>query len=136
MLHMRQIPRPDWARLSYSSQDAPPQVIAAIQAHWDDILSLIHQAVEEYVNDDNLCFTDGKNFPDRNRLTGEYYLRDESFEWYAEDEMCNISLTVCCLEYPWLPNMVETNYLGFLMGLYCSASGWPCEVTSMDSASI
>jgi hypothetical protein len=111
MPKMTRIPRPAWARLP-------------------------NTPVEEYVNDDNLCFTDGENFPDRNRLTGEYYVTDESYEYSAEDGLCVVSLSVHCLEHPWLPDMVNVDYLGFLISLECPASGWPCQLMSMDSASI
>ena len=44
-------------------------------------MQLVHDAVEDYVNDDSLTFDNSDNyqFPVRSRLAGEYYVSDFTY---------------------------------------------------------
>jgi hypothetical protein len=40
---------------------------------------MVHQAVTEYINDDELCNDNDDMFPQRSLLTGRYYVSDVSY---------------------------------------------------------
>ena len=40
---------------------------------------MVHQAVSEYINDDELCNDDDDMFPQRSLLTGRYYVSEVSY---------------------------------------------------------
>ncbi|MGG3889897.1 hypothetical protein [Metabacillus fastidiosus] len=50
----------------------------------DEILSIVHKRVFEYINDDDLCFDDCENlFPAHSKLTGNYYIDSVSYINYV-----------------------------------------------------
>lgn len=48
--------------------------------HKSDIMKMVEKEVLEYLNDENCCNDDEDMFPKRKYLTGEWYLREISFE--------------------------------------------------------
>ena len=63
------------------------------------LLCAVHLEVEEYVNTPEL-HGEGESFPDRSRMTGEYYIGAETYIahrdalWFQSGVMCR------CLEKP------------------------------------
>jgi len=74
---------------------------ASIQRRRDRLLRVVHQAVEDYLNDPQLYFTDDDDgFPNRERLTGQYYVADESYTAHEGPAWFQIGVMCRCLERP------------------------------------
>ena len=50
------------------------------KTHESDIIKMVEKEVLEYLNDEDCCNDDEYMFPKRKYLTGEWYLREVSFE--------------------------------------------------------
>jgi hypothetical protein len=135
---MTLIPAPAWAD--------PPRIMLrdmwlddyeAIQEHRDRLVAAVHKAVEKYLNTRGLSFTsDEDGFPNRTRMTGEYYLSDEYYEGNRPDGF-KINVHCRCLEKPWQPGATEPDdYLGLDVWLLCKPKRWTFTVQAVDSSSI
>jgi hypothetical protein len=126
MLHMTQIAVPGWAReLTVEvDEDFGEEEYRRLSAHREQILDAVHEAVEQYVNDENYAYDD--QFPQRNKMTGEYYISSEGYSIYTErtpprrgerqwrfgPKQWRFSLSAHCLEKRWLDNQTDFDYLG------------------------
>lgn len=101
------------------------------------MLSVVHGAVTEYVNDPDLvCDLEG-HFPQKERLTGEYYVGNEYYETEVGPVHYIISIQTRFMEKPWLPNQSDFEYLGLEVWLACyPEKDWEFSVTGIDSSSI
>jgi hypothetical protein len=112
---------------------------AAIQRHRSKLLSAVHRAVEEYLNDPRLYFDgDEEGFPHRRRLTGGYYIRGESYTAHRDPTWFQISVKCACLEPPKAGMDRDDDYLGLDVWLKCVPGRWSSfEVyRNTDSSSI
>lgn len=126
---------PQWARPARFDGTAPRAVRQDVLNRAGKILRLVHGCVSDYLNDDSLCFADGENFPDRNRLTGEYYVGNLSV---VEDGAgaYQVSIRARCLEKSQLSSDESQDYLGLEVRLFCPGIGQPFEFMGADSQSL
>ena len=137
-LRMRRIEPPSWARSRETRiEDLPPETHDAIQRERDALLEFVHREVQEYIDDPGLCFPD-TSFPNRTRLTGEYYIGGESY--FVDPDACRVRISVKCRclggPKPGVPR--DDDYLGLEVWLTCNLGRSPrFEVyRNTDSASI
>ncbi len=78
---MTRIEPPPWAtQPDLAIEGVSVSDYRAIQRRRDRLLKAVHRTVEEYLNDPRLYFSAGEDgFPNRDRLTGEYYIGGESY---------------------------------------------------------
>jgi hypothetical protein len=111
---------------------------AAIQRRRDRMLRAVHREVEAYLNDPRLYFTgDEDGFPDRDRLTGEYYIGGEAYIAHADPTWFQIGVICRCLERPRGRGGRADDYLGLEVWLRCEPGRWSFTVfRNTDSSSI
>jgi hypothetical protein len=137
---MTRIEPPGWATQPDLSITAVTVAeYAAMQRHRDKLLRVVHREVEAYLNDPRLVFDgDDVGFPHRLRLTGTYYIGNESYIAHRDPAWFQISIMCRCLKLP-KPGMDgEDDYLGLEVWLKCVPGRWASfEVfRNTDSSSI
>ena len=118
------IPSPDWAReTSVSVADKFGHgEYERLSVQRQEVLDTVQRAVQQYVNDDALT-SDGDDglFPQRQKLTSEYYISGEHYWVYTEqrpphrgERQYRFSLMTRCLEKPRHENQQDSDadYLG------------------------
>ena len=116
---MKQIPPPDWAPKPGIEMDGLTNAeYAAIQAHRGQLLGVVHQELEEYLNAQGL-YSEGESFPDRLRMTGEYYIGSENYLRQGTTGWIQISIMCRCLEGPKNGLHRHDDYLGLEVWLRC-----------------
>jgi hypothetical protein len=139
MFRMQRIEVPSWARR--------PDVwlhgmrlsdYHAIQQHRDRLLDAVHQEVELYLNANDLCFVaDEDGFPNRSKMSGEYYIGSESYAAQAGLIWYQISVACRCLEKPVRTHQSDFDYLQLEVWLRCDPADWSFTVfRNTDSSSI
>jgi hypothetical protein len=120
----RSVDPPDWATQPCLEIDSLTAAeFATIQRHRALLLKIVHREVENYLNDPLLC-PEGGSFPDRLRLTGEYYIGAESYTAHREPDWFQISVMCRCLEHPKAGVPREDDYLGLEVWLKCVPGRW------------
>ncbi|MBY0459131.1 MAG: hypothetical protein K2V38_17485 [Gemmataceae bacterium] len=95
---------------------------AAIQAHRPKLLRAVHREVTAYLNDPRLVFDgDEDGFPHLLRLTGEYYLGDESYTAHRDPDWFQIGVMCRFLEHG---DDRPDDYLGLEVWLKCVPRRW------------
>jgi hypothetical protein len=116
---MNRIDPPEWARQPVRNiTGVTTAEYAAIQRNRDELLRIVHREVEDYLNTPGL-FGEGESFPDRLRMTGEYYIGDESYIAHHNPAWFQISVKCRCLERPKSGLARDDNYLGLEVWLKC-----------------
>ena len=140
MLKMKRIPAPDWAKPFAVTVDKGfgEREYSLLLPHHDKMLESVHQAVEQYVNDDQKTAqgseraeTEEEYFiPDTTKLTGEYYIAWEYYyrvrATYPKPSLFrrrqptelfhSVSVMVHCLEAPQTSLQTTFDYLGLNVG--------------------
>lgn len=123
MLKVYQIDPPSWARkpeinLEEEFGEFEHQRLHMLRAV---LLRQVQEIVEKYLGDESAQQeADGeRGFPDITKMTGEYYIADESYHQYVKQCPPNrgqkslwFSLMVRCLEKPFVENQQNFDYLG------------------------
>ena len=138
MFRLTRIDPPDWARQpSVSIEGVTAEEYAAIQRHRDKLLRAVHQEVETYLNTPGL-YGEGESFPDRLRMTGAYYIGDESYIAHRKPAWLQISIMCHCLERPKAGMDRDDDYLGLQVWLKCVPERWSSfkVFRNTDSSSI
>lgn len=136
---MTLVPKPAWARPhDVSLFDMWLSTYHRIQQHRDQLLEHVQREVEDYLNTPGLyCEGDEDSFPNRSRMTGEYYISNESYRQHVGPAWVQIGVQCHCLEKPWLPSRVDRDYLGLHVWIKCTEEDWSFEVNgNTDSSSI
>jgi hypothetical protein len=136
---MTRIEAPSWAtqpRLEIMNVSVAE--FARIQTHRRRMLAHVNRELEAYLNDSRLYFTGtADGFPNRDRMTGEYYLGGESYIAHADPTWFQIGVMCHCLEQPWGPFVRVKDYLGLEVWLRCTPRRWSFSVfRNTDSSSI
>ncbi|MGG3798522.1 hypothetical protein [Metabacillus fastidiosus] len=101
---------------------------------WDEILSIVHKEVFDYINDEDLCFDDCENlFPTRSKLTGNYYIDSVSYINYVNPAGFQITISTRLTERLLTS---EDDYLGLEVVLFAKSVNDTFEVWGIDSSSI
>ncbi len=111
----------------------------AIQRHRDKLLHFVHCEVEEYLKDPELVFEGNEvGFPHRRKLTGTYYIANESYIAHAAPPWFQICVKCHFLEPPKAGIERDDDYLGLEVWLKCVPGNWDSfEVfRNTDSSSI
>jgi hypothetical protein len=116
---MQLIPTPEWARPTeiLIEELFGEEEYLRLSKQREEVLAIVKQAIETYINDDNLCCDLEDMFPKRERLNGEYYIDRESYDAFQKDtntsQLCwMFSIMVHCLEKAWYEDQIECDYLG------------------------
>lgn len=122
MLKMRRIPAPEWAKPFAVTVDGGfgDQEFNRFSTHREEVREIIQDAVEQYINDDKVVSVGEQHFfPELKRLTGDYYIASEDYYVHQEQDPRHsaqrqlvLSVTVRCLEKPWIENQTDFDYLG------------------------
>ena len=123
MLTMKYIPVPDWARpfVLLRAEEFGEQEFSRCSAHHGELLEAVQEAVQQFVNDDESVFSEEQHvFPQRKRLSGEYYISGEYYYGYRAQyppqklfqRKYAVNVKVRCLEKQWLENQTDFDYLG------------------------
>ena len=136
------VERPSWARKPrVALHDLSPAESELLNVHRSIMLAAFDASVERYLLDTDLTFDGPEWFPSWDRLTGAYYLSDETY-FHANHRGGKLvaSLMAHCIEKPWNRDdgtlVEDLDYLGLDVGLAFDAdSGHFSEVT-IDSSSI
>jgi hypothetical protein len=126
MVTMRMIPCPAWAdpfdrSVDHNEHHFGEENLRCVLAQRETILSVVHQAVQGYIDDSSLTFDlASEGFPAREKLTGDYYIGSESYwindkPWFSRvgrSREYRFSFQVRCLEHLWYPNQNTQDYLG------------------------
>lgn len=109
----------------------------AIQEYRERMLAAVQQEVEAYLNTPGL-YVEGveDDFPNRSRMTGDYYLADESYRAHVGPVWFQIGIMCRCLEQPRREGEVDLDYLGLEVCLQCDPTEWSFTVFRNTHASI
>ena len=111
-MNMNRIDPPSWARKPSVQTEAIPQdALVRLHAARDALLSAVHAKVSAYLCNSELVFASPDEFPSSNRLTGEYYIGDESYTFDPATGRYRVSVTARCLAHPLLPGSPPDDYL-------------------------
>lgn len=119
---LTRIEPPDWATQPsrHISMGVTVAEFGAIQQHRDRLLGVVHREAEAYLNDPRLVSDgDEEGFPELRRMTGAYYVGDESYEAHRDPPWFQIGVTCHCLEHPKPGVPREDDYLGLQVWLRC-----------------
>ena len=132
------VPHPKWAREpDVWLHDMRLADYHAIQKHRVRMLKVVHKEVETCLNTAGLYY-DGEEdgFPNRSRMTGEYYLSDESYTARVGPVWFQVSVMCRCLGSR-LPGSAEVgDYLGLEVWLKCDPKKWAFEVFRNTDSSL
>jgi hypothetical protein len=135
---LTRIEPPDWAtQPELNIAGVTIAEYSAIQGHRDKLLNTVHREVERYLNTIGM-YSEGKSFPDRLRMTGAYYIGNESYIAHRDPAWFQISIRCHCLERPKAGVDRDDDYLGLEIWLKCLPGKWSFfEVfRNTDSSSI
>lgn len=108
------IERPEWAREPDLWLDRIRlRDYQLLQSHRSSILKLVQNEVTQYLNTDDLVFFDpADGFPVLPRMTGEYYISDESYMGHVGPCWYEIRIQTHFLERQWMDGQTDFDYLG------------------------
>lgn len=112
--------------------------IEQLDGHSEALYTVVAHELERYVNDDTLCSIDGM-FPERNRLTGKYYMVSEYYSRDAATGTYKIAIQAALTEAfvgGVVTSPVEMDYLGLEVWLGFDPASGQLEVHGVDSSSI
>ena len=135
---MRQIPTPEWARpVDVSMEGLRLSEYQALQERRSLLDQAVHAEIESYVNDPELCSDSVDEFPQFQKLTGEYYIGSESYERQVGPLEYRVAVLCRCLERSTGLPETSSDYLGLEVWLSCDPSTWTFTVfRNTDSSSI
>ncbi|MDB6175562.1 MAG: hypothetical protein JWL59_4873 [Chthoniobacteraceae bacterium] len=110
----------------------------AIQQRRHKMLDIVHQEVEAYLNTPGLYGEDENcMFPNRSRMSGEYYVIDESYTGHVGPVWIQVGITCRCLEPPSRSEQQDRDYLGLEVWLRCDPKTWSFKIfRNTDSSAI
>ncbi|OWA33471.1 hypothetical protein B9G55_22685 [Saccharibacillus sp. O16] len=110
------------------------QEYEGLTARWQELLALTLRAVNGYVNDDELCFSEEEGmFPVRKRLSGKAYIGAVSYAAGVDPVGFRILIEVRLTEGM---GAEEQDYLGLEVTWFARAIDGEWECWGMDSAAI
>lgn len=105
-----------------------------LNERWSEILLNVQKEIWKYINDDNLCFKDELElFPNRNKLSGDYYIDSVSYVKHVGPLGFKIIISARLTEK--LGNS-EEDYLGLEVTLFVKSEKDDFEVLGIDSSCI
>ncbi len=107
-----------------------------IQVHRGELLGVIHEEVESYLNTTELVYDSDEGFPSLARLTGFYYISDETYETHVNPLWYQISIQTHFLEKPWMDNQEDFDYLGLQVWVRCDPEAWRFSIFRNTDSSV
>ena len=112
----------------------------SIQKHREKILEMVHTEVTGYLNTEDLVYDekdDEDDFPNLSKMTGEYYISDESYEKHVDPIWFEIGIQTHFLEKQWMEEQSDFDYLGLFVWIKCDPKSWTFEISgNTDSSSL
>jgi hypothetical protein len=139
IFRMMRVELPGWARRPDAHLDNMRlSDYHAIQQRRGQMLDVVHREVEAYLNTPGLYGEGGDGmFPDRSRMSGEYYVSDESYTGHVGPVWIQVGVICHCLEEPARPGQENRDYLGLEVWLRCDPNDWSFAVfRNTDSSAI
>lgn len=136
---MKLIERPRWADVpDVWLSDIRLADYQAIQRHRVRMLKVVHKEIEQYLNTENLVYDDEDDdgFPNRLRMTGDYYIGDESYTQHVNPLWIQISVGCRCLGRSVVKNRRPDDYLGLEVWLRCEPPRWTFSVFRNTDSSV
>ena len=136
---MTRVEPPDWARRPEVHLDRMRLGdYDAIRRRRAQMLDVVHGEVEAYLNTPGLCGEGvGDGFPDRSRLSGEYYVGYESYTGHVGPVWIQVGVTCRCLEKRSVAGREDRDYLGLDVWLRCDPNDGSFAVfRNTDSSAI
>lgn len=136
---MKRIDRPRWANVpDIWLNEIRLADFEVIRTRRDRMLKVVHKEIESYLNTEGLYYDDPEDegFPNRVRMTGDYYISDES---YAVDDDTGgflISIRCHCLGRRVAKNRRPDDYLGLEVWLRCEPPRWTFTVFRNTDSSV
>lgn len=142
MLQMFRVPPPSWSPTDplNLADDFEQADYANIVKLRDEINAEIDRAVQRYIDETG----EDDSFPELHRMTGEFYLRSESYyvvwhEWFKKigrPREVRFSFFICCLEQERSEQIADRDYLGLDVHFCWHPDTQTYEWTATDSSSI
>ena len=143
MVTMKRISTPPWASPFSRSVDENFPALDKLLARHEQIIGVVDVAVQRYI--DVISATGRSGFPQLDRLTGEFYIREESF-WICDEPWFQrvgrsrgyrFSVFACCLEHSVRHDQAGADYLGLEVHfLWHPEGGLFVHEGDVDSSSI
>ena len=93
---------------------------ARLQSAREAILSAVDQEVLAYLSNSFLVFDSANDFPNTQRLTGDYYVGSECYHVDPETGRYRVSVMARCLAHPLPGQTAPDDYLGLEVWLESS----------------
>ena len=138
MIKTKRIDKPDYA----STPDVWLEEIKlatydAIQQHRSNLLEVVENEVAGYLNNSRLVNDSDEHFPNSSKLTGEYYIGDESYRVHVGPVWIQVSIQARFLEKRWRKDQKNFDYLGLEVWIRCDPSDWSFSIfRNTDSSAI
>lgn len=138
MLNVTRISRPPYARLpDIWLHHIKLADYYSIRERYAEVLEVVHQEVADYLNTPGLVFESEDGFPSLSRLTGQYYIADESYTLHVGPPWYQIGIQTHFLERPWYADQTDFDYLGLQVWIRCDPDTWSFSVfRNTDSSSL
>ena len=140
---VRRIPTPEWARTPNIWLNLKLADYHAIQAHREWMLEVVHRMVEDHLNGGGYVTEPGvetaqglEPFRSATRLSGEYYIGDESYTMEVGPVRFSISIMARCLSRSPQGDSAERDYLGLEAWLECLPGEWDFKPVSHLNMSV
>lgn len=136
---MKRIERPRWAdKPDVRLSDMLLADYQAIQRRREQMLKVVQKEIESYLNTENLIYDDPEDegFPNRLRMTGDYYIGDESYTQHVGPLWFQIGIMWRCLGRSVLKNSRPDDYLGLEVWLRCELPRWTFKVFQNTDSSV
>jgi len=142
-LEVRCIPTPEWARTPDVWLDLKLADYQALQVHRERMLAVVHRMVEDHLTVSGYIAKPGdeaasglESFPSSGRLSGEYYIGDESYTMEVGPLRFRISIMARCLSRSPQEGSVKRDYLGLEAWLECLPDEWEFKPESHLNVSV
>lgn len=136
VMNVTRVPNPVWAGPTMTEtvlESGGERAQAILAPRFIEVLGLIQDAVEEYVNDAQLAVeTSEQGFPARAEMSGNYYVADVSYDVWSDEEESVERVTMMTH----FMNVDDAeDYLGLEVRVCLGASG-ALELFAIESSSI
>jgi hypothetical protein len=138
MFKLTRIDQPSWAKPSRIQLECLEKSdFDILQQYREIMLDVVHQEVESYLNTPELyCEGDTEGFPNISRMTGEYYIGDESYWTQMDTQEFRMSIFCCFLSHPTFEHQIDLDYLGLEIWMTFDPSNASFEIYRNTDSSV
>ena len=138
MLKLTRITKPDYAtKAEVRLENIKQSTYQSIQHHRTEMLAVVDREVAAYVSDSGLVGNEDASFPSSSKMTGEYYIGDESYCAHVGPVWIQVGIQTRFLEKQWRDDQKDFDYLGLEVWIRCVPDDWSFTIfRNTDSSSI